>query len=1106
MYFRRAVYLPVAILFAAMAAAQVNTASLTGLVQDPSDAVIAGAKVSARNTSTGAERTTETNPEGYYFLANLAVGEWEISVEKTGFQKAVSTVVLDATQKGRQDFKLPVGAVSTSATVQASAPLLSPEDASLGAVVDNNYVKEYPLLLRSWDDLVNLVAGVQGQRYTDQGGSTSAGRTGGFNVHGIRQLENNFLLDGVDNNSISENVQELTTQVARPSVDALQEFKIVTNPYSAEYSRGGAVISVISKGGTNEVHGTLYEYLRNRDTDATDFFSNRQGLSKPKNVRNQFGGNLGGPVKKNKLFAFFDEESTRIITGQLRSGTVPVDTERIGNFSAAAGAAVHTSYPTIYQNGQAVPNNIIPASSISPTAAAIMALFPEPTVPGAALNNYFRNANITDNTDRFSTRVDWQASDNDSVFTRYTWSTRDRNSPGLFPNIADGTQSSSQGAYHLTADQAVIGWTRTILPSLVSDFRTGYEHNNSYAKQEPFGQPGGNLVPGVPNDPAFAGGVTMITFANINTFIGSPNFLPKFQKTQQWQFSEALSWTRGKHQFKFGADLHDPQTDNFQDVPGMRGALNFDKIFTCQRNSSNQCVANTGIPYADFLYGDPQTAMLSNRFVVNQKWYWFDFFAQDDVKVTPKLTLNLGVRYDFSSPVWEGNNHLSNFNPAGSGSLITATDGSLESRALVQAQKKNFSPRIGYAYQLTPKTVLRGGYGIFYVPFDRAGSENELALNPPSFINNNISLASTALAPVFPLDSGFPSSFLNPATVNYAFLHFRITNPVDPRPYTQQWSFGFQRELARNLFLEADYVGSKGTHILTLSDLNQFVHNGQQVLLNAQNQPVLPYPGFGLLEYSQNNGNSSYNGLDFTIERRFAAGFSMRLAYTWSKSIDNTAEQLSVYGSNAFEQINNNFRGWRGPSDFDVPQRVVFSGIYELPFGKGKPFASSGLISKIVGGFQLTGAYTFAAGRPFTPFASSNNSSIDIGEEQALPNVIGTPVTPQDVNCWFYTTANSKCAGFTGSNAFSIPSPGVFGNAGRNILRGPGLQNVDLSLSRVFSFTERIRLQFRAEAFNLTNTVAFGLPNSNVSGGSPGVITSLAADPRIMQFALRLTF
>ena len=283
----------ISFLITCTALAQVNTASLTGSVRDASDAIVTGAKVSARNVSTGAERAIETNGEGYYYLADLPVGVCDITVERTGFQKAVSRLTLNATEKGRQDFTLAVGTVASVTTVEAAAGLLSPEDASIGTVVDNKYVTEYPLLLRSWDDLVNIVAGVQGQRYTDQGGSTSAGRTGGFNVHGVRQLENNFLLDGIDNNSISENVQELTTQVARPSVDALQEFKIITNPYSAEYGRGGAVISVISKGGTNEVHGTLYEYLRNRETDANDFFSNRQGLSKPKNIRNQFGGNLG---------------------------------------------------------------------------------------------------------------------------------------------------------------------------------------------------------------------------------------------------------------------------------------------------------------------------------------------------------------------------------------------------------------------------------------------------------------------------------------------------------------------------------------------------------------------------------------------------------------------------------------------------------------------------------------------------------------------------------------------------------------------------------------------------------------------------------------------
>ena len=437
-----------------------------------------------------------------------------------------------------------------------------------------------------------------------------------------------------------------------------------------------------------------------------------KGLSKPENIRNQFGGNFGGPIKKNKLFAFFDEETTRIITGQLRSGTVPTDNERVGNFSAGRGAALGITYPTIYQNGAPVPGNIIPATEHFAGRHRIMALFPQPTVPGADLNNYFRNADLTDNTNRFSTRVDWQASDKDSVFTRYTWSTRDRNSPGLFPGLADGTQSSSQGAYHLTADQAVLGWTRPISSSLVNEFRVGYEHDNSFAKQEPFGQPGGNLVPGVPNNPAFAGGVTMITFTNINTFIGSPNFLPKFQKTQQWQFTDTLSWTHGKHQFKFGTDVHAPQTDNFQDVPGLRGALNFTNQFSCQRNASNQCVSGTGIlvrRFSALATRRPPCSPINSR--RNQKWYWFDFFAQDDFKVTPKLTLNLGVRYDFSSPVWEGNNHLSNFDPAGAGSIITASNGSLESRTLVQPQKLNFSPRFGFAYQLTPRPCCAADTG-----------------------------------------------------------------------------------------------------------------------------------------------------------------------------------------------------------------------------------------------------------------------------------------------------------------------------------------------------------------------------------------------------------
>ena len=1094
----------------ATASAQVNTASLAGLVKDPSDAVVTEASVKARNSATGVERSALTSSSGYYVFSNLPVGSYEVSVEKPGFEKAVTTVTLDAAEKGRQDFALTVGAVATVTNVEAAAPLLSPDDASLSSTVDNKYVTEYPLLLRSWDDLVNLVAGVQGQRYTDQGGSTSNGRTGGFNVHGVRSLQNNFILDGIDNNSISENVQELTTQVIRPSVDTIQEFKIITNPYSAEYGRNpGAAISVVTKGGTNEVHGLAYEYLRNRVFDANDFFSNRQGLAKPENVQNQFGGNLGGPIRKNKLFSFFDFEGTTIRKGQLRSTTVPTPYERAGDFSAAAGAAERINYPTLYDRpgGAPFPNNQIPAARIDPLATKIVNLFPAQTVAGAALNNFFRNANLMDDGWRYSGRIDWQPDERDSVFTRITFTNRNRFIPGNFGGIPDGTASSAQGRQQLTAYQVPVGWTRTIGPRLVNDLRIGFARDNSQAEQDPFGlNHTADYVPGVPENPAFDGGVPMITFANLNTFIGSPNFLPKHQATQQYQFTDTLSWTLGRHQLKFGGDVRAPLRNLFQDIPATRGALNFDRIFTCQRLANNQCAANTGYSYADFLIGSVQGAQLSNLFQVDQRFHMLSGFAQDDFKATRRLTVNLGLRYEFDTPVWDAKNRLANFDPAGAGSLIYAGSGSIYQRALVNPNEHNLAPRLGVSYQAAPQTVIRAGYGIFYTPFERIGSEDQLALNPPGLINNNLSLTSTAAAPLFQLSSGFPANFLDPSQLSLQRVRIRGANPNAPNSYVQQWSLGVQRELPAGLFVEADYVGTKSTHLNTLRDLNQPLNNGVNVLSNAQGQPILPYPAFGQIEYRDPLGSAVYHGLDFTLERRFRGGLGFRTAYTWSKSIDNTAEHLSAYGSNSFGQNGYNFHTWRGPSDFDVPQRLVFSYVYELPFGKGKALAGHGIASYIAGGFQTSGSLTLASGRPFTMFAAGNSSSIDIGLQNALANVIGTPAMPQTVTCWVYASKNPGCAGIGGTDAFATPAAGVLGNAGRNILRGPGTKVFDFALDRNFSFSERTGLEFRWEVFNLSNTAQFGLPNNNYSGGTPGVITSLAGDARIMQFALRLKF
>ncbi len=703
--------------------AQVNTASLTGEVTDQSHAMVSDANVSLVNLATNVTHTTRTDSSGYFFFPSLPIGEYDVTVEKQEFQRAAYRLKLDPAQKGRRDFELHVGSTSESVTVQAEGPRLSTEDASLGAVVGNTTIKDTPLYLRNWDDLLRLVPGVQANRYTDQSGATSAGRTGGFNVHGVHSLQNNFILDGVDNNSISENVQELTTQVSRPSVDAIEEFKVITNPYSVEYGRspGGAVV-VNTKGGTNTIHGLAFEYLRNRVFDANDFFSNRAGLDKPQNTQNQFGGDLGGPIIKNKLFGFFAYEGTRIRRGVSRISTVPLPNERIGDFSPAAAAAAGVTYPAIIDPTTGLPftNNQIPSDRIDPFMTKIMTLFPLPNLAGQ-LNNFARNAGLSDDNDSYSGRVDWNATPADTVFGRYSYSSRARFIPGFYGGIGDGTSTSAWGRQTLKAHNVVVGWTHIFNARLANEFRAGFSRNYSYARQDPFGlNHTSDYVPGVPQNPAVDGGVSQITFTNF-TFIGSPDFLPKSQVPQQAQWIDNLSLTRGRHALKFGVDLRTPMRNIFQDEPGTRGSLTFDKTFT-------------GFTYADALLGYVKSAQLTNVFFVDQRLRMFSGFVQDDFKVTSRFTLNLGLRYDFATPALEGQNRMANFDPSGSGSLVHATSDSLEDRALVKPAYRNFAPRVGLAYGLDDKTVIRAGYGIFYLLFERYGSENQLALNPPSLI------------------------------------------------------------------------------------------------------------------------------------------------------------------------------------------------------------------------------------------------------------------------------------------------------------------------------------------------------------------------------------
>src|SRR2546427_2356328 len=686
------------LLNASSAAAQVDRASLTGTVKDSSEAIVPGATITARNTATNVPAQAVTDAQGVYVIAGLIPGAYVIEVELSGFNKMTRKVDLDTGQRARVDFKLSVGALEQNVVVEATSPIINTEQAPLGTVISQAEVAKLPLSLRNWDDLIGLAAGVQGDRYTEQAGSTAAGRTGGVNVHGVRSLQNNFLLDGLDNNSISENVQELTTQVSRPAVDAIGEFKVVTSAYSAEFGKSpGAAISVTTKSGTNALHGTAYEFLRNDKFNANDFFSIRQGAAKPDHKQNDFGGNLGGPIVKSKAFFFGDVEATRLTQGVIRTTTVPTVNERNGIFSGTVRDP---------QTGLPFANNTIPTERIDPIARQMMDLFPLPNASGAS--NFFRTANTTDNAQRYLVRTDLHFNNSDNMFARYFQSDRDRFIPGNFGGIADGTSTSAWGRQNMKTRTFAAGWNHTVTSSSLNELRFGYNKADSTANHDPFGQTGINLG-GVPLDPRVAGGLPGINFSARGYRLGSPDFLPEDQLTDLFQFTDTFTMFRGANQWKFGVDLMAPMRNTFLDVPATRGSVTFRNTFT-------------GQVLGDFLLGYVSDAQLSNLAETHQELSSYSFYAQDDWKPNDKLTVNAGLRYDFMTPQLERDNHISNFDAAGAGTLLSASDGSIEQRGLVKPDRNNVAPRIGLTYASTPAMVFRGGGRNFFNVYDPDGT------------------------------------------------------------------------------------------------------------------------------------------------------------------------------------------------------------------------------------------------------------------------------------------------------------------------------------------------------------------------------------------------
>jgi outer membrane receptor protein involved in Fe transport len=1032
-----------------LASAQVDRATLTGVVRDPSGAAVSGATVIVTQLATGLESKAITNDEGIYLVVNLPPGEALVEAQATGFQKFAQTVRLEVGNRASLDVALTVGSLSETVRVEGVTPLLDTQSSVVGSVVSEMEVSKLPLAIRNWDDLLFTIPGVQGDRYTEQTGTTNAGRTGGVSVHGNRSLQNNFLLDGVDNNSISTNVQELSTQVSRPSIDSIGEFKVVTSPFTAEYGRapGGAIV-VTTKSGTNRISGTVYDYFRNESFDAKSFFAKRANQDKAANDQNQFGGNVGGPIVPNRAFFFFDFEGTRISQGVLRTGRVATLNERNGVFSSTVNDPL---------TGQPFLNNTIPQDRIDPVARQLMALVPEPNATGS--NNFIRQPNVDDDGERYLLRTDFKPGDNDNIFARYIFTDRTRFVPGFFGGVLDGTSTSAWGRNFLKSHSTVGGWTKVVSPRVVNEFRVSWARGVSDGQQDPFGTVGLQF-PGVPNDPAVAGGVIGVDITG-HIRLGSPNFMPKYQHTDSVQYLNTTTWLNGSHAVKFGTDIMAPMKNEYVDIPSTRGNLTFTGQFT-------------GNAIADFLLGYARGAELSNVHVTNQRRYAYAFFVQDDWRVGPRLTLNLGLRYDFMTPSYDANNEMANFDPS-TASLVFASEGSLEQRGLVQPDRNNLGPRVGFVYQLTERALVRGGYGRFYNPLDRIGSEDQLALNPPSLRNINQTTTS-ATTPVLIMRNGFPANYLDPSNVVLSRLLIRAANPSGENASFDQFSVGAEHQIGRDFAVSADFIGNFGRNIAVLRNLNQPLNgNG-----------VRPYPNFSHIQWRDPVGTSRYYGVDVAAEKRFGDGVSYRVAYTISDSRDQAPEHLAA--SSGRPQDTNDIEAWEGPSDFDVRHRLVANFIAELPFGSGKPMASSGVAGAILGGWTISGIYTARSGRPFTVTQGSLEGAT------WLPNLVGDPVGAETVDSWFNLAAFQRVAA------------GTFGNAGRNILRGPGSMAFDMSVQRRIPATGRVAATLRWDVFNLFDRANFGNPNTDITGSNVNTISTLAGDPRVMQFSLRLAF
>jgi hypothetical protein len=1056
------------LMFVATALGQ--TAQVTGRISDPSGAVVPDAQITITNQQTGLTRNSVSNSEGNYTLPLLPPGEYRLAVKKEGFKPVVRPdIVLNVEQVARLDFTLEAGAVTDTVTITSDAPLLNSETSSVGQVVDNKTVVTLPLNGRNYTQLAVLMPGATPQ----QGSRTSDG----FVLNGQRAFQNTFRIDGIDNNNYILGVQTNSSQALRPSVDAIQEFKVESANFSAEYGNSaGGIITLAIKSGTNEIHGSAFEFLRNDKLDANDFFANRAGIKRAPLRYNQFGGAVGGPIWRNHTFFFGSYQGTRDLRSPTTTVTVPTPEMVRGIFGTT-----NIYDPANVVSGARVQfaNNTIPEARIDPVGRRIAALYPAPNQPGT-INNYVGTVSTRNITDQVDFRADHNVSQSDTMFFRLGWSKQDITNGRLFAAPGNGNQPTTlpPRAFSLSG-----GETHSFSATLFNELRFGYVRNKSdvlpLADKALFDEFG---IKGIPPLDRLTG-LSNFAVTNFAT-LGDRAFTPNPKLVEIYQMTDSLSWNRGVHALKFGGEWRFKK-NYAATANASRGTFTFNGQFTSRVPGTG-----AGSAIADLLLGLTSNASLSTLQLGDFRDYYVGFYGNDTWRVTPKLTLNLGLRYDIQSPIWEVQNRQGNFDfTPGSptyGTVVVAKDGGTRARSFVALDKNNFAPRVGFAYQFAGRNVLSGAFGVFYGGLGYLGAATTGIGNSPFSVLVTRPSATTAAASSLKLSNGFPAGILDPRNV---------TNPSavgvsedSAQPVVYQWNLTAQHELPGQTVFSVAYVGSSSRDLKFNNDINAPAPGAGAV------NPRRPFPTFGAITYFTPQGRASYHSLQAKAERRFSKGFSLLSSYTLSHAIDNTQDLEDVRGP-LTPQNPRDIAAEKASAGIDVRHRSITSVIYDLPLGRKDGWLGGHALSRaLLGGWQLGGIFVAQTGFPMTPIVNPNPANTTTTARPDRLRDGNLSRGERTIDRWYDVSAFQPAAQFT------------FGNSGRNVLRAPGLVNLDLLVGRNFAFSERKRLELRGEFFNATNSVHFGQPGLNIRSAQAGRITATQMPNRQIQLGLRFAF